>query len=72
MSKHFCLMQCSPDNIEILNASFYHTDWDIFVNTSSDADEWTDVVTAYINPWATSFIYIGMDSPSARSCFFIT
>lgn len=42
-------MQCSPDSLDVLNASFDLTDWDVFIDTSKDADELTDVITEYIN-----------------------
>lgn len=38
----------TPDNIEILNSSFDQTDWNILIDTSSDVDELTDVVTEYL------------------------
>ena len=42
-------MQCSPDNLEILNASFDQTDWELFIHDAHDVDELTDIVTEYIN-----------------------
>ena len=41
-------MQISPDSIEILNdASFEHTDRDLFIETTAHADELTDVITKF-------------------------
>ena len=42
------IMQCSQKNLETLNASFDHTDWDLFVNSTTNVDELADVITEYI------------------------
>ena len=40
--------QFTADNLDLLNTSFELTDWDLFINSSKDIDELTDVVTEYM------------------------
>ena len=38
----------AEESTETLNASFYATDWDIFVNNAGNIDELVDTVTEYM------------------------
>ena len=46
--KEIEISELSDDNLDILNASFDHTNWEMFIEDASDIDELTDVVSEYI------------------------
>ena len=45
MAKEIETMQCSPDNLETLTASFDQRDWDLYIQDAMNIDELTDIVT---------------------------
>ena len=46
--KEIVTTQYSPGCLDLLNASFDITDWDLFIQDTTDVDELTDAVSEYI------------------------